>query len=452
MDSKSQAKELLDHYKSHIEKPTKRWIFNVFILVLIICVGIYALVLQIIHGHIITGMRDNVVWGVYIVNFVFILGLSYAGALIAGIFHLGRVTWAIPLQRILKLITLFSLIIAPVFILLCIGRPERLFNLFTHPRIQSPIVWDVIAIVTDMIFCIAYLYFTYIKDFALLRDHASGLNVRNWRKRLYKFLALDYHNTPEQAKLLNQALDIMAAIIIPISIIAYSLLAWLFGMNLRPGWHSTIFAPFFVLSAVYSGIALLIIIMWIYRKKWKLENTFSNDHFMYLGFSIVVFSLFYGYFSFSQYITNWYNTQEATGVLWEKYLDFSQYGVIFWISIFLVALLPSIIIGIPWFRTVNTIAVTALLVLAGIWIRIYLMIVPVLETPYLPVQDVRKAWVHYSATWIEWSLTIAGVALFVLLFILTSKFAPIVPVSEMLEKRKNKFVIFYKTRKNLSAD
>lgn len=453
MESNQKAKELLGKHKYYIEKPSKQWMLNAIALVLIICVGIYALILQVIKGHIITGMRDYVVWGVYIVNFVFILGLSYAGALLAGIFHLGRVEWAIPLQRILKLITLFSLIIAPIFILLCIGRPERLFNLFIHPRIQSPIVWDVIAILTDMIFCIAYLYFTYIKDFALLRDNADELNMYSWRKRLYKFLAMGYHNTPQQAKLLNQALDIMAAIIIPISIIAYSLLAWLFGMNLRPGWHSTIFAPFFVLSAIYSGVALLIVILWIYRKRYKLENTFTDNHFMYLGFSVVLLSLFYGYFSFSQYITNWYNLQQPIAVLWDKYLDFSQYGLLFTTSIFLVAFLPSIIIGIPWFRSINSIAATALLVLGGLWVRIYLMIVPVLETPYLPVQDTRTDWVHYSATWIEWSLTLAGVALFILLFMLSSKFAPIVPVSEMTEKKgKNRFIVFYKTKRKLSVD
>jgi molybdopterin-containing oxidoreductase family membrane subunit len=174
---------------------------------------------------------------------------------------------------------------------------------------------------------------------------------------------------------------------------------------------------------------------------------------MYLGFSLVILSLFYGYFYFSQYITDWYNIQKATGVLWKKYLDFSQYGLIFSVSIFVVALLPSLIIGIPWFRSINSIAATSLLVLVGIWMRIYLMIVPVLETPYLPIQDVRPDWVHYSATWIEWTLTIAGVALFVLLFMLSSKFAPIVPVSEMLEKKgANKFIVFYKTKRKLSID
>ncbi len=451
MDSHLKAKELLEENKTFIEKPNKQWFLKVFILAVLICIGLYALVLQITKGHLITGMRDNVVWGVYIVNFVFILGLSYAGALIAGIFHLARVEWAKPLQRILKLITVFALIVGPVYILLCLGRPERLLNLFLYPRIQSPITWDLIAIMTDLIFCIVYLYFTYIKDFALLRDNSANLNLYGWRKKLYKFLALGYQNTPEQKKLLNRALDIMAAIIIPTSIIAYSLLAWLFGMNLKVGWHSAMTAPFFVLSAVYSGIALLIIIMWIYRKTQRLEKVFTDNHFLYLGFSLVILSLFYGYFYFSQYITDWYNIQETTNRLLSKYMDFSQYGIHFSVAIFMVAFLPSIIIGVPWFRSINSIAITSVFVLAGLWVMRYLMIVPVLETPYLPMQDFRESWVHYSATWIEWSLTIAGIAICVLFFVVASKLAPIIPISEMLEKKgENKFVIFYKTRRKLS--
>jgi molybdopterin-containing oxidoreductase family membrane subunit len=295
------------------------------------------------------------------------------------------------------------------------------------------------------------LYFTYIKDFALLRDNTSNLNLGDWRVKLYKYLALGYQNTPRQKKLLNQALDIMAAIIIPTTIIAYSLLAWLFGMNLKVGWHSSIFGPFFVLSAVYSGVALLITIMWIYRKTQKLEKTFTDGHFKYLGFAMLVLSLFYGYFYFSDYITDWYNMQETYHQLWNKMFDFSQYGIPFSISIFIVAFMPSVIIGVPWFRSINSIAFTSILVLAGLWMMRYLMIVPVLETPYLAIQDVRPDWVHYSATWIEWSLTFTGIALFILLFVLVSKLAPIVPISEMLEKEEeNKHVIFSKSKREVS--
>jgi len=454
MSSKLTAIELLEKNQHFIEKPSKLWIVKVFALAIIFSIGLYALVLQLIEGHIITGMRDNVVWGVYIVNFVFVLGLSYAGALLAGIFHLGRVVWAVPLQRVLKLLTVFTLIIAPFFILLCIGRPERLFNLFIYPRIQSPIIWDVIAIVTDLIFCVVYLYFTYIKDFALLRDRSVDLAMAPWRRKIYTFFALGYQNTEEQRKFLNQALDIMAAIIIPTSIIAYSLLAWLFGMNLKVGWHSSILGPFFVLSAVYSGIAALIIIMWSYRKTEKLENVFTDSHFNILGYALLILSLFYGYFYFSDYVTEWYNLQNTPNMLWEKYFDLSQYGIAFYSSILMVTILPAIIIGIPWFRNVNSIAFTSLLVLIGLWIRRYLMIVPVLETPYLPIhQDIRQDWVLYSATWVEWALTIAGGALFILLFVIASRIAPILPISEMVEKAgESRFVFSFKGKKKLSTE
>lgn len=447
MNSKPEAKELIQAHKSFLEKPDKGWILRVGALGVIILIAIYALFLQISQGHIITGMRDNVVWGVYIVNFVFALGLSYAGALIAGIFHLGRMEWAIPMQRILKLITVFSLIIAPFFILLCLGRPERLFNLFFYMRIQSPIIWDVIAIATDLIICIVYIHFTYIKDFAMLRDSAKELKLSNWRTRVYTYLAVGYRGTPEQKHLLNQSLNILAAIIIPITIIAYSLLAWLFGMNLKVGWHSSILAPYFVLSAVYSGIALVIVIMWIYRKTRNLSHIFTDKHFLYLGFTLVVLSLFYGYFFFSDYITEWYNMQKQGDLLWAKLMDFSQYGAMFVTSIFLACFLPTIVVGLPWLRSINSIAITSILVLAGLWIMRYLMIVPVLETPYLPIQDERAAWVAYSATWIEWALTFGGLALFILFFALVSKLAPIIPISEMTEESEEKTPVFYKSRK-----
>jgi len=447
------ANEVLQEHKAFIANPNRSWILKVIGLSVIIAIGLYALILQIVKGHSITGMRDNVVWGVYIINFVYILGISYAGALLAGVFHLARIKWARPLQRILKLMTVFALIIGPVYILLCIGRLDRLFNLFLMPRIQSPIVWDLIAVMTDLIFCIVYLYFTYIKDFAIIRDHAAELDLPEWRQKWYRFFAMGYNeNNPAQRKNLNFALDIMAAIIIPTSIVAYSLLAWLFGMNLKVGWNSSIMGPYFVLTAVYSGVACLILIMWIYRKVQKLERTFTDQHFTYLGFALVILSLFYGYFYFSEYLTDWYNMSNTYNALWTKIFDFSQYGWMFAIGIAFTTAVPALVIGLPWFRTMNSIAITSILVLLGLWFMRYLMIVPVLETPYIPIQDARPEFVNYTATWIEWALTATGLALFILFFIFAAKLAPIVPVSEMLEdKEEHKLTSFFRLKKKLTT-
>ncbi len=444
-ESTKKPTNLLKDFVPFLLTFNKAWYLKVALLSLFILFGLYALVIQVVDGHIVTGMRDNVVWGVYIINFIFFLGLSYAGALISCIFHLGRIQWGKPMIRMLEIMAVTSLIVAPIYIILCIGRPDRLFNLFFYARIQSPITWDVIAIATDLLLCVAYLYMTLIKDFAKLRDYKDQ-RMPAWRKKVYTFLAIGYTNTSEQEKQLNSALDIMAAIIIPTSIIAYSLLAWLFGMNLRPGWHSSILAPYFVLTAVYSGVCLLIIVMWIYRKSRYLQNYITNKHFNILGFVMVTLALFYGYFTFSDYITEWYNSQQVNTLRLNKLYDLGQYGWMFLFSTIMAAVFPLIIVGLPFFRSINSITITAFLVLIAIWVKTYLFIVPPLETPYIEIQDYRPEWVNYSATWVEWALTLAGVAFIILAYMIISKLVPIIPISEIEEKSK-KIKVFYKGTK-----
>lgn len=413
-----------------LEKPSGKWYLWIGCLIVVVLFGLFALMRQFQEGQIITGMRDNAVWGIYTANFVFFMGLSYAGALISCTFQLLRISWGKPFLRIAELITVSSLVVGAPFILFCLGRLDRIQYLFVHGRIQSPITWDVIAISTDLVFCIAFLYFTHIRDFAKLRD-IPDLKVAKWRKKLYRVLSLGYHGAPLQKKYLHQAHDIMAAIIIPTAIIAYSLLSWLFGMSLRPGWHSTIFGPYFVVTATYSGLALLIVIMWIYRKTGKLEAYFTNKQFSYLAFGLVLMTLIYGYFSFSEYITEWYNLTRANSILFAKLFDFSRFGGLEFIHIVFAIVVPLIVISIPWFRTVNSVAFVSLLIVVGLWVKRYLIVVPTLETPFIPIQDTRVEWVHYSPSWVELALTFSGIALMILIFVIAAKWAPIVPVAEV---------------------
>jgi len=176
MKKEIDVSKLMKEFAPQLEKTSGLW-YAVFLSMLaLFLIGIYGLYKQIADGHIVTGMRDNVVWGVYIVNFIFFMGLSYAGALISGILHLFKSNWRGPIIRIAELITIISLVIGPVFILFCIGRLDRLPFLIIFPRIQSPITWDVIAIATDLIGCIIFLYLSFIEDFAKLRDY-KDLNV-----------------------------------------------------------------------------------------------------------------------------------------------------------------------------------------------------------------------------------------------------------------------------------
>ena len=440
------ANVLIKEFVPNLEKPTTKWYVWVVVLAIVALFGMYALIMQMVEGQIITGMRDNAVWGIYTANFVFFMGLSYAGALISCSFQLLRIKWAKPVLRIAELITVSSLIVGAPYILFCLGRLDRIHYLFTFGRIQSPITWDVIAISTDLVFCIAFLYFTHIRDFAKLRD-LTDFNVAPWRKRMYKILALGYKGTASQKKYLHQAHDIMAAIIIPTAIIAYSLLSLLFSMSLKPGWHSTIFSPYFVVTAGYSGLALLIVVMWIYRKNRKLEKYITNLHFNYFAFGLVILTFIYAYFSFSEYLTQWYNQTNTFERLLQNIVDFKQFG---WLSLFHIVfafIVPVIVLGFPWLRSINSVTLVSAFIVIALWVKRYLIVVPPLENPFIPIQDVRPEYVNYSISWVEWALTISGIALMILIFTIASKIAPIIPVSEVadasnLEKPK----LLFKTK------
>jgi Ni/Fe-hydrogenase subunit HybB-like protein len=430
-------KKLLKDLTPELESTSPKWYITFSVFFIFFGVGIYSLILQIDKGHVVTGMRDNVVWGLYIVNFIFFMGLSYSGALISGVLHLFHTGWRKPVIRMAELITVISLVIGPFFIFFCIGRLDRLHFLFIYPRIQSPITWDVIAICTDLVGCFIYLYLSFIEDFAILRDY-SELKVAPWKKKLYRILSLGYTGTEIQVKLLSRARTIMASMIIAIAIIVYSVLAWIFGVTLQPGWHSTIFGPYFVIAAVFSGTGLLIILMWIFRKIYHLEEYITRRHFVNVGVLLTVIAAFYGYFTFSDYLTKWYGSIKMDSILIDKL--FNEYYTLFIFANYVGIILPGIIIAFPRFRTIPNITIAAVIALLALWVNRYIIVIPTLETPFLPIQDTREAWLKYTPTWVEWSLTLAGVSIFAMLFMLISKIAPIISISEMQSSDKEEIL------------
>ena len=435
MNVEKRKRELVKEFSPTLENyslKTKLWIGS---LVAIILVGLYAFIVQFMHGHIVTGMRDNVVWGIYIINFIFFVGVSYSGAFIAGILHFFKTPWKNSVARIVELITVLSLIIGPIFILLCIGRLDRLHFLFLYPRIQSPITWDIIAIMTDLVGCFIYLYLTFIPDFAILRDNGKDLKIANWRKKLYKTLALNYQDTTSQRERLHKITRTMSVMIIVLAIVAYTVLAWIFSLTLQPGWNSTIFAPYFIIAGLYSGVGVIILSMYATRKYFHLERYIRKVHFIAAGIVLMVMALLFGYFTFSEYFARWFShkTTDAnllntlfTGYFWEFILA-NYIGVI----------VPILIIFFKKFRTIKSITFAALIAVLGLWLNRFLIVVPTLETPYLPIQDTRAEFVHYSATWVEYSLSFAGVAAFCLLFTLLVKFVPIIPMSGIIDYERD---------------
>lgn len=429
MELNRYQQEAFNYQRPFLEKfGSKTVIWSLFFLAWI-SVGAYALYLQITKGHSITGMRDNVVWGLYIVNFIFFIGLSYAGSIIAGLLHLFKVPWGKPIVRLAQMMTIISVIVGPIFILLCVGRFDRLHHLFIYPRIQSPLTWDVLAILTYFVGSALFLYMSLIKDFAVYRD--AKLNIPKWKQELYKFLATGYRGVASQKRHLILSQNLLAIILIPLSIMVSSILSWIFGMTLRPGWHSTIFGPYFVLGALYSGCGALIVIMWVYRARYKMQQYFTDKHFVYLGYAMMILAAGYGYFTFSEYFTSWFGSAKWDSEVINKLFSPKEYG---WWTLFAnVAgiLLPILIVAIPATRKRNWITFAAFVMVMALWVKRYLIIVPTLETPALPMEDTRIAYVKYSATWPEWALTFAGIATFLLFFTLMSRFITVVPVSDL---------------------
>lgn len=425
---------LLREFAPQLGKMSRKGKIWVGFLVFLILFAFFAFIWQVVKGHIVTGMRDNVVWGVYIVNFIFFMGISYAGALISGTLHLFHAQWRAPIIRMAEFITVISLLIGPIFILLCIGRLDRLPNLVLHGRIQSPITWDVIAISTDIVGCFIFLYLALLRDLSRLRDFEE-LNVPAWRKKLYRFLSLGYRGLPEQQLRLKKATDVMAGMVIAIAIIVYSVLAWIFSVTLQPGWHSTIFGPYFVIAAVYSGTGVLIVAMYFFRKVYHLEHLITQKHFVNVGVIMLVLAAFFGYFTFSEYLTKWYGAEKNDEQLIK--ILFNEYYFFFIFSNYVGVLMPLIVVGFKRLRTIRNITITAVVVIIALWMNRYLIVVPTLESPYLPIQDAREAWRYYSATWVEWALTTGGVATFCLLFTLASRFIPIVQISQHDEEPRD---------------
>jgi molybdopterin-containing oxidoreductase family membrane subunit len=209
-------------------------------------------------------------------------------------------------------------------------------------------------------------------------------------------------------------------------------------MTLRPGWHSTIFGPSFVISSIATGIGLIIGLMWVYRRLYGLEEFLTDDHFRKMGFILFFLTFVFGYFTFTEYVTVWYGSREWDAAVMQKLFAFDEYGWWFHFSNLTCIILPLVVIGFRRFRTTNLISITAIVLVVAMWIRRYLTIVPTQEVPLLPMQDTRPEYLHYTATWIEWALVFAGAATFFIFFILITKLITILPVSAYAdENNKN---------------
>lgn len=393
----------------------------VVILLLIIGWGVEAYIHQFTHGLGVTGVNLPIPWGVYIINFIFFIAIGFGGTLTSAILRVFNAKWRTPITRAAELLTVCGVTFGTLNVIFAIARPQRFLNLLLYPRIESPLIWDVIAIGSYLILSLVYLYLPMIPDIARLRDLFPR---RRW---LYRPLSLGWTGSEKQKRLLERLIRILAVLMIPTAVAVHSVLAWIFGMTIRPMWHSTIFGPYFIMGAVFSGVGALIVVMAILRRVLRLEEYLKPLHFNYMGLLLLVLAFAWLYFSIAEYLTVFYGAKlHDMSVFWSKISG--EFAPVFWTQVLCCFVIPLLILAFRPTRTVVGTVIAGLSVAIGMWLERFIIVVPTLARPMLayPIPT-------YQPNWVEWSITAACAAAIALVFVLFAKFFPIISVWELEE-------------------
>jgi Fe-S-cluster-containing dehydrogenase component/Ni/Fe-hydrogenase subunit HybB-like protein len=397
-------------------------------LLAVIGLAIYAYGQQLQEGLIVTGMRDRISWGLYIISFVFFIGISHAGTLLSAILRVTRARWQMSITRMAEFITAVALMVAALFPLIDMGRADRILNLFAFGRWQSPLLWDIFAISTYFTGSVIYLFLPLIPDFALCRDHL-GPTAPAWKRWFFNFASIGWHGSPSQRRALERAMTVMMIVIIPVAVSVHTVVSWIFAMTLRDPFNSTIFGAFFVAGAIYSGIAAIIILMTVLRWLLHLEEYITTRQFVYLGYLLAALAMVMGYMNISEYLTTGYKMEEG---IWFhiQQLTVGPFAALFWFYVVGGILAPALIVLFSRTRNIKGMITAAILVLIGMFVERYLIVVAGFRVPLM-----SYAPENYFPTWVEWSILAGAFALFAFIISVFAKLFPVVSIWEVIEHR-----------------
>jgi molybdopterin-containing oxidoreductase family membrane subunit len=388
--------------------------------------GLAAWGYQLRRGMGVTGLQRPVFWGFYIVDFVFWIGISHAGTLISAILRLTDAAWRKPVTRAAEAITVFALMIGGMFPIIHLGRAWLFYWLVPYPNsrllwpnFRSPLLWDLTAILTYMTGSVIYLYLPLIPDLAQLAEHNT-----TWRRRFYRAFSLGWTGSDREWHALERAMKLMACIILAVAVSVHTVVAWDFSMALAPMWHSTIFGPYFVAGAIFSGIAALIVVMATLRKVLHLEMYLTRHHFDRLAKLLLLMSLLWLYFTMAENLTVWYGNEPKEMAVFGARTR-AHYARFFWTMVVLNFAIPFVLLGIRRLRTIATATIASACILAGMWLERFVIVVPTLANPRMP-----SAVSLYTPTWVEVAITSATFAAMVMLYLVFAKLVPIIAVWE----------------------
>jgi Ni/Fe-hydrogenase subunit HybB-like protein len=377
------------------------------------------------------GNNIPVAWAFAIINFVWWIGIGHAGTFISAIMLLLEQRWRTSINRIVEAMTLFAVAQAALFPLLHLGRPWFAYWLIPYPatmgvwpNFKSALPWDAAAVFTYGTISLLFWYLGMLPSLAAMRDRLPG----RWRPKIYGVLALGWRGSAQDQRHYRLAYGLLAGLATPLVISVHSVVSSDFAIGIVPGWHATLFPPYFVAGAIYSGFAMVATLLVPIRRVFKLENVITRRHFDLVGKMLLLHGWIVTFSYMTEFFFAWFSGEAP-----EMYQSFvarptAPGAVVFWISIVCNVGVVQIFWSGPARRNSYTLCFGALLIQLGMWSERFVIVVQSLERDFLP-----SAWRGYAPTWVDLGILTGTVAFFTLLFLCFLRFLPFVPIDEMKE-------------------
>jgi len=384
---------------------------------------------QIIVGVGVAGMNTPVHWGTYLINFVFWVGIAHSGTLISAILFLFRAQWRNPIARAAETMTVFAVCIAGLFPFIHLGRAWLVFYMLPlpnqrtlWPNFQSPLMFDVIAISTYLTVSSLFWYTGLLPDLAIIRDRSRGM-----RKKIFKVLSLGWSGKTGQWINYSRAYLLFAGLATPLVISVHSVVSWDFALSVIPGWHTTIFAPYFVAGAIHSGLAMVLTLCIPLRKILKYEALITMNVLESIAKTIVFTGIIVAFSYATEVFIAWYshNSIEMETFWWRA---FGHYAPEYWIMVVCNTVIPLLYLSKKIRTHVIPLFIISIFVNIGMWFERFVIIAGSVAHDFLP-----NAWGHYRPTWVEGGIMVGAFSLFFFLFLLFVKHLPSVSMTEMKE-------------------
>jgi molybdopterin-containing oxidoreductase family membrane subunit len=411
-------------------RPTKAWFGMLLVSITCLAVGAVAWTYQIYMGVGVAGYAPPVMWGVYIITFVFWVGIGHAGTLISAILFLFRAGFRTTIYRCAEAMTVFAVMTAGLFPILHLGRPWKFFWLIAYPnwrlvwpQFKSPLVWDVFAILTYLTVSATFLYIGLIPDLAAMRDREKN----PIRKAVYAQLSLGWRNSDREWRHFARAYLFLAAFSTPLVLSVHSVVSFDFAMALTPGWHTTIFPPYFVAGAIFSGVGMVFTIIIPIRRYFHLKHYVTLNHLDAAAKLCLFTSLVVGLAYLTEFWVAWYSGNPVEQQYFMNRV-FGQWWWAAWIMLTCNMILPLSLFSQKLRRNTTWLFILSLFINLGMWFERFVIIVPSLSHEYEPWQ-----WGPYSPTFIDWSILLGSFGWFSMWFLLFIKQMPVIAIAEVKE-------------------